>query len=84
MVFLLGSIVVSDCWTVYNRISQLGYEHLTVNHRLHFVDLVTRVNTNWVENLWMRAERRNKGEFGTERQHLSSQFFRLSDLFFFA
>jgi hypothetical protein len=48
---LPGSIVFSDCWAAYYRINHLGYEHSIVNHRLHFVDPVTCVNTNRVEKL---------------------------------
>ena len=32
--------VVSDLWGAYRTINNLGNQHLTVNHRLHFVDPV--------------------------------------------
>lgn len=31
-----GSVVYSDYWKVYNRLSDLGYVHHTVNHSKHF------------------------------------------------
>lgn len=67
-----GTTIVSDLWKAYNCLKDVGYRHLTVNHSLNFVDPVTRVNTNRVENLWMRAKRQNKRECGTARSLLAS------------
>lgn len=67
--------VVSDCWAAYNQIQLYGYDHKTVNHSRFFVDPVTRVNTNRVENMWMRAKRRHKRESGTTRTHLVSYLY---------
>lgn len=69
---LPGSIIVSDLWRAYSSLYQFGYTHYTVNHSLHFVDPITRMNTNRVENLWMRAKMRNKREAGTSRRYLES------------
>lgn len=69
---LPGSNVVSDLWRAYNTIGNLGYNHLTVNHSVNFVDPVTLAHTNTVENMWMRAKRRNKKECGTHRHLLQS------------
>ena len=27
-----GTIIHSDCWKSYNKLSKLGYTHVTVNH----------------------------------------------------
>ena len=35
-----GSTVVSDLWRAYGTVNNIGYRHLTVNHRLNFVDLL--------------------------------------------
>ena len=67
-----GTTVVSDLWAAYNTIGNLGYQHLTVNHSVNFVDPVTGAHTNEVENMWMRAKRRNKKECGTARSLLDS------------
>lgn len=67
-----GTTIVSDMWSAYNSINSLGFQHFRVNHSLYFVDPVTRVNTNRVENLWMRAKTRNKREAGTSRRYFES------------
>ncbi|GFX33363.1 putative transposase-like protein [Trichonephila clavipes] len=40
-----GTTVISDCWKSYERLSERGYHHLTVNHSLKFVDSETRAQT---------------------------------------
>ena len=67
-----GTTIVSDLWAAYNTIGMNGYTHLTVNHSINFVDPVTFANTQRVENMWMRAKRRNKRECGTKSELLHS------------
>ena len=50
------TIVVSDLWGTYHTINNFGYQHLSVNHRLHFVDPVTHATTNYVESMQCRAK----------------------------
>jgi len=69
---LPGTTVVSDLWRAYNCLGNEGYVHLTVNHSINFVDPYTHANTNRVENMWMRAKRRNKKECGTAKNLLAS------------
>ena len=59
--------VVLDLWGAYRTVNNLGYQHLTVNYRLHFIDPVTHATTNHVESMWCRAKLRNKKECGTHR-----------------
>ena len=33
-----GSIIHSDCWKAYNKLSTIGYTHITVNHSKEFVN----------------------------------------------
>ena len=50
---LPGSVVVSDCWTAYNTLSEEGYKHWRINHSLNFVDPDDRdVHTQNIERLW--------------------------------
>ena len=67
-----GTTVVSDLWGAYNTVANLGYQHLTVNHSINFVDPVTHATTNHVESMWARAKLRNKKECGTHRTLLTS------------
>lgn len=66
---LPGTTIVSDRWTAYRNINVLGggvYEHLVVIHQENFVDPNDpRIHTQNVENLWMRAKRKLKRQFGT-------------------
>jgi len=69
---LPGSTVISDLWRAYSTVGEIGYDHLTVNHEVNFVDPVTGATTNHVESMWGRAKLRNKKECGTSRTHLAS------------
>ncbi|GFX82736.1 DDE_Tnp_IS1595 domain-containing protein [Trichonephila clavipes] len=42
------TVVVLDCWKTYERLSKKGYEHLTTNHLLEFVNS----ETDAVESTW--------------------------------
>lgn len=69
---LPGSHIVSDGWRAYHNLSRLQngiYQHSIVVHERHFVDPVyPEVHTNNIENLWMRAKRKLRRQFGTYRQ----------------
>ena len=66
-----GSIVHSDQWAAYNDIQQeLGLDHETVNHSLHFVDPATGVHTQTIESYWNRHKRRVKTMQGVKREFL--------------
>ena len=50
-----GSIIISDMWKGYTRISQLKqkyFEHETVNHSETFKDPTTGACTNVIEGAW--------------------------------
>ena len=42
----------SDEWRAYNKLSKNGYKHLTVNHKVNFVNPKTGKHTQLVECLW--------------------------------
>ena len=49
----MGSIIISDKWKAYNKLSSLGYTHKTVNHSENFVDPEDpSVHTQNIERLW--------------------------------
>ncbi|GFT13163.1 putative transposase-like protein [Trichonephila clavipes] len=63
-----GTAVVSDCWKSYERLSERGYHHLTVNHSLEFIDSETGAHTNTIEVTWRHfkaslPEYNRKGRF---------------------
>lgn len=48
-----GSIVITDYWRGYNKLSQIGYQHEKVNHSINFVDQErTWIHTQRIERLW--------------------------------
>ena len=46
--------VYSDCWSGYNGLSALGFNHYTVNHSDHFIDPISGANTQRIEAIWTR------------------------------
>lgn len=67
-----GTTIMSDLWRAYGGIAAMGFQHLTVNHQMNFVDPVTGAHTQKVERSWKSAKRRNKRQNGTHRQMLDS------------
>ena len=49
--------VISDCWRSYQTLSAEGFQHLQINHSLHFVDPSNpTINTNRIESVWRHAK----------------------------
>ena len=69
---LPGTIVHSDQWAAYRRISEMGYSHETVNHKLHFVDPLTGTHTQHVESFWNKLKSRCKKMKGIRKIELNS------------
>ena len=67
-----GTTIMSDMWAAYGGIAAMGFNHLTVNHKLHFVDPQTGAHTQHVERSWKSGKERNKRHNGTHRQMLDS------------
>ena len=68
---LPGTHIMTDNWAAYRNVSRLRYgiyQHSTIRHAAHFVDPVyPEIHTQNIENLWMRAKRKLRRQFGTSR-----------------
>jgi hypothetical protein len=62
-----GTLIMSDGYN--NRLDEIGggiYEHQVIVHQENFVDPDDRsAHTQNVENMWMRAKRKLRRQFGT-------------------
>ena len=70
---LPGSIVYSDKWSAYSKISKLhesNIEHKTVNHSIHFLDPDSQACTNKIESLWNSAKIKFKQMHGCLRLYI--------------
>ena len=68
-----GTIIHSDQWSAYNRVSTLPNvsSHRTVNHSIEFVDSVTGVHTENIESYWNRTKIKLKRMRGCHELELS-------------
>lgn len=73
---LPGTHIMSDGWPSYANIERIDngiYIHDVVVHQRHFVDPDDRnIHTENVENMWMRAKRKLRRQFGTSRALFTS------------
>jgi len=53
-----GSTIMTDCWKGYNGLEEIGFQHLTVNHKYNFVDPDTWANTQTIESNWRPLKKR--------------------------
>ena len=51
-----GSIIHSDCWKAYSKLSKIGYTNVTVNDSKDFVNKCTAACTNSIESDWRHAK----------------------------
>ena len=59
----MGSIIHSDEWKPYALLrNNPDYIYASVNHSKYFVDAVTSVGTQSIENTWMRVKRKQKNK----------------------
>ena len=69
-----GTIVHSDEWKAYSKISQLPHvsSHEVVNHSVNFVDPATGVHTQNIESYWNNAKHKLKRMKGCHADQLPS------------
>ena len=69
------TLVISDCWKSYSKLSNHFREHKTINHSLQFVDPNDRqVHTNNIESQWRVLKRNVLPKNGTNHSLYSSYF----------
>ena len=66
-----GSIIHSDCWKPYDKLSKMGYTHVKVNHSKEFVNKETAACTNRIESEWRHAKV-SLPRYGVHRGHHDS------------
>ena len=54
---LPGTCVMSDLWKAYDCLQDKGYDHLTVNYSLNFVNPDTGAHTEASKNTWKEVKR---------------------------
>ena len=67
-----GTTIMSDEWRAYDALGEHGYQHLTVNHSVQFVDPTTGANTQRIECVWAHAKQSIKKSRGVPHDHLQS------------
>ena len=70
---LPGTIIISDCWKAYSRLTEEGYVHQTVNHSKEFVNRETGAHTNTIESTW-RAVKTSLPKHGTVKSLYDTYF----------
>ena len=73
---LPGSIVYSDKWSAYSKISKLhesNIEHKTVNHSIHFLDPDSQACTNKIESHLVSNQREKMTASQQSRSHKEFQ-----------
>ena len=65
-----GTIIISDKFSPYFNLNNIGYIHLMVNHSKNFVDPVTGAHTNTIEGLWNQVKKKLKRMSGTFKDKL--------------
>ena len=66
-----GTCVMSNMWKAYDCLQDEGYNHLTVNHSLNFVDPDTGAHMQCIENTWW-AVKRSMPRTGTSKDLFES------------
>lgn len=65
-----GTVIISDKFSPYFNLSDVGYIHLMVNHSENFVDPYTGAHSNTIEGLWSQVKRKVKAMNETTRAKL--------------
>ena len=65
-----GTTIMTDEWRAYTAFNDRGFQHLTVNHSIHFVHPETGANTQRMESVWAQAKQKIKQSKGIRHEFL--------------
>lgn len=65
-----GTVIISDKFSPYFNLNDVGYIHLMVNHSENFVDPYTGAHSNTIEGVWSQVKRKLKAMNGTAKGKL--------------
>ena len=65
-----GTVIISDKFSPYFNLNDVGYIHLMVNHSENFIDPYTGAHSNTIEGLWSQVKRKLKAMNGTTEEKL--------------
>ena len=65
-----GTTIMTDEWRAYTALNDHGFQHLTVNHSIHFVHPETGANTQRMESVWAQAKQKIKQSKGIRHEFL--------------
>ena len=67
-----GTTMISDKFSPYFNLNNVGYKHLVVNHSENFVDSYTGAHSNVIEGVWSQIKRKLKAMNRTVKSKLPS------------
>ena len=67
-----GTVILSDKFSPYFTLNNIGYTHLMVNHSENFVDPHTEAHMNTTEGVWNAVKKKLKRMCGTFKHQLPS------------
>ena len=67
-----GTVILSDKFSPYFNLNDIGYTHLMVNHSENFVDPYIGAHTNTIEGVWNIVKKKLKRMCGTFKHQLPS------------
>ena len=67
-----GTVIISDKFSPYFNLNDIGYTHLMVNHSENFVDPYIGAHTNTIEGVWNAVKKKLKRMCGTFKHQLPS------------
>ena len=63
-----GCTIHSDAAAIYHILGNLNYNHYTVVHERNYVDPITGVHSNWIENFWANMKMKFKSIHGSQKK----------------